>query len=314
MLDRDESALHAVQLSLRGRALLDSSELILADLRDADALREVFATRAPQVVFHAAALKHLPLLERYPTEAYKSNVVGTLNVLRAAERVDVARFVNISTDKAANPCSVLGYSKRLAEGLTAAVSRDASGTYMSVRFGNVLGSRGSVLTAFTAQIAAGGPVTVTDPRVTRYFMTIQESVQLVIQAAAIGRDGEALVLDMGEPVSIDSVARHLIELSGRQIEIEYTGLREGEKMHEELLGEGEADSRPIHELISHTSVPPFDPFEARAIDPWSVQEELIKQLLYRCESLSSAVDGDGQAGSFLAQRPTGQGARLRSAS
>ena len=290
MLDRDESALHAVELSLYGKAMLDTDDIVLGDIRDAQFVVNLFERRRPQVVFHAAALKHLPLLESAPGEAVKTNIWGTLTILEAAAATGVERFVNISTDKAANPCSVLGYSKRLAEGLTSAVAAEAAGTYMSVRFGNVLGSRGSVLTAFTAQIAAGGPVTVTDPRVTRYFMTIKEAVQLVIQAAAIGRDGEALVLDMGEPVSIDSVARHLIELSGKRVEIEYTGLREGEKMHEELLGDGESDSRPIHELISHTPVPPFDPYDARTLDAWEHRDNLIATLQKRCAILSDRVE------------------------
>ena len=206
MLDRDESALHAVQLSLHGRALLDDDSTVLADIRDEARVHEVFAERRPEVVFHAAALKHLPLLEKYPAEAVKSNVWGTLTVLRAAQAIGVGTFVNISTDKAANPISVLGYSKRIAERLTAQMAAETDGTFLSVRFGNVLGSRGSVLTAFASQIEVGGPVTVTDPDVTRYFMTVQEAVQLVIQAAAIGRDGEALVLDMGEPVRIADVA------------------------------------------------------------------------------------------------------------
>ena len=186
----------------------------------------------------------------------KTNIWGTLTVLEAAQAVGVERFVNISTDKAANPISVLGYSKRIAEGLTAAVAAEADGNYLSVRFGNVLGSRGSVLTAFAAQIAAGGPVTVTHPDVTRYFMTVNEAVELVIQAAATGRCGEALVLDMGKPVSIDDVARHLIELSGEDIDVEYTGLRAGEKMHEDLFSDGEPDRRPVHPLMSHVDVPP----------------------------------------------------------
>ena len=173
--------------------MLDSDDTELGDIRDERYVRELFARRAPHVVFHAAALKHLPLLESAPGEAVKTNVWGTQHVLAAAVEAGVERFVNVSTDKAANPCSVLGYSKRLAEGLTATASRDAAGLFMSVRFGNVLGSRGSVLTTFTAQIAGGGPITVTDPRVTRYFMTIREAVQLVIQAGAIGvagrRDG-----------------------------------------------------------------------------------------------------------------------------
>ncbi len=275
MLDRDESALHAVQLSIYGKAMLDSDDVVLGDIRDSLFIDTLFETRRPEVVFHAAALKHLPMLEQYPGEAVKTNVWGTLSILEAARAYDVERFVNISTDKAANPCSVLGYSKRLAEGLTAAVAEEAQGTFLSVRFGNVLGSRGSVLTAFASQIANGGPVTVTDPGVTRYFMTVQEAVQLVIQAAAIGRDGEALVLDMGEPVSIDGVARQLIELSGKDVDVVYTGLRGGEKMHEELWGDGEPDLRPVHPLVSHTPVPAFAPLAARELDPWSDKARVI---------------------------------------
>ena len=255
MLDRDESALHGTQLSLDGRALLDTPDVVLADIRDAITLRRIFIERRPDVVFHAAALKHLPMLEQYPDEAWKTNVLGTLNVLDAAQSSGVGVFVNISTDKAANPTSVLGYSKRIAERLTAAVAHEAPGRYLSVRFGNVLGSRGSVLTAFADQIAHGGPVTVTHPEVTRYFMTVPESVQLVIQAAAIGRDGEALVLDMGEPVRILDVARQLIGMSGRDVEIVFTGLRPGEKLHEELLAPGETGERPEHPLVQHVTVP-----------------------------------------------------------
>ena len=259
MLDRDESALHAVQLALHGRAMLDDDSTVLADIRDEARVKEVFDDRRPEVVFHAAALKHLPLLEKYPAEAVKSNVWGTLTVLRAAQSIGVATFVNISTDKAANPISVLGYSKRIAERLTAQIAAETDGgTYLSVRFGNVLGSRGSVLTAFASQIEAGGPVTVTDPDVTRYFMTVQEAVQLVIQAAAIGRDGEALVLDMGEPVRIADVAQQLVSQSPDPIEIVYTGLRPGEKLDEDLFGDGEVDERPIHPLISHVAVPPLE--------------------------------------------------------
>ena len=288
MLDRDESALHAVQLSIYGRALLDSDEVVLGDIRDSLYIDCLFAQRKPEVVFHAAALKHLPMLEQYPGEALKTNVWGTLTVLEAARNHGVEKFVNISTDKAANPSSVLGYSKRLAEGLTAAVSQQADGTYLSVRFGNVLGTRGSVLTVFTSQIANGGPVTVTDPMVTRYFMTVQEAVQLVIQAAAIGRDGEALVLDMGQPVSIDGVARQLIEFSGRDIEIVYTGLRQGEKMHEELWGNGESDLRPMHPRVSHTQVPPMDPLEARELDPWADPEVVVKAFVACADQLACA--------------------------
>lgn len=289
MLDRDESALHATQLSIYGQAMLDDDSTVLADIREPRAIRELFELRQPQVVFHAAALKHLPMLEKAPGEAIKTNVWGTMTVLEAAAAVGVERFVNISTDKAAKPINVLGYSKRVAEGLTSAVAATASGTFLSVRFGNVLGSRGSVLTAFAAQISAGGPVTVTDPRVTRYFMTIKEAVQLVIQAAAIGSDGEALVLDMGEPVAINTVAEQLIEMSGRRIEIVYTGLREGEKLHEDLLGEGEADVRPQHPLISHTPVPEASTEAAQDLDPWATRPRIVDSLAAICETMNASL-------------------------
>jgi len=278
MLDRDESALHSVQLSIHGRALLDDDGTVLADIRDEARIHEIFQTRRPQVVFHAAALKHLPLLEQSPAEALKTNVWGTLTVLEAAAASGVERFVNISTDKAANPISVLGFSKRIAERLTAHVATEAEGTFLSVRFGNVLGSRGSVLTSFASQIEAGGPVTVTDPEVTRYFMTVQEAVQLVIQAAVIGRDGEALVLDLGQPVRIADVARHLAAQAPRPVEIVYTGLRPGEKMHEELFGDGEVDERPFHPLISHVPVPAISPENARGIQPYSANDKLHEEL------------------------------------
>ena len=282
MLDRDESALHAVQLSIHGRALLDSSDVVLADIRDRAVLQDIFLDRQPEVVFHAAALKHLPMLEQYPAEAMKTNVLGTVNVLKASAAASVERFVNISTDKAADPISVLGYSKRVAERVTAAVAADTPGTYLSVRFGNVLGSRGSVLTSFAAQIAAGGPVTVTHPEVTRYFMTVQEAVQLVIQAAAIGADGEALILDMGEPVLIEDVARQLIDQSGDDIEIVYTGLRDGEKMHEELFGLDEWDHRPAHPLVSHVPVPEVSLGRVLETPISKSNDEMTKQLYEWC--------------------------------
>ena len=166
-------------------------------------------------------------------------MVGTQNVLDAAEHVGVTHFVNVSTDKAANPTSVLGYTKRLTERLTAAQGLDASGTYVSVRFGNVLGSRGSVLPAFREQAKRGGPITVTHPDITRYFMLVEEAALLVINAGAIGRDGEVLVLDMGEPVKIVDVARRFAEQHTPPLEIVFTGLREGEKLHEDLVAEGE---------------------------------------------------------------------------
>ena len=259
LLDRDESALHAVQMSLTGRALLDDGTLALCDIRDAESLMAVFAEERPQVVFHAAALKHLTLLEQFPLEGWKSNVLGTLNVLEAAYSVHVETFVNISTDKAADPTCVLGYTKRLAERLTADFASRDMGTYVSVRFGNVLGSRGSVVEAFTAQIERGGPVTVTHPSVERYFMLIPEAAQLVLQASAIGTDGQVMVLDMGQPVRILDVAKSMISLSGRRnVDIEFTGLRPGEKLSEQLFSSDSQAQATAHPLVSQTPVPVID--------------------------------------------------------
>ena len=276
MLDRDESALHEVQLSIHGRALLDTPQTVLADLRDVATISHIFETRQPEVVFHAAALKHLPLLERYPGEAYKTNVLGTATLLKAAQDNDVKVFVNISTDKAANPISILGYSKRIAERITAYFgTQSSSAKFISVRFGNVLGSRGSVLMSFRDQIEKGGPVTVTHRGVTRYFMTISEAVQLVIQAGAIGSSGEVLVLDMGSPVSIYDVAARLVRNSQKNVEIEIVGLRAGEKVHEELFGDGEVDTRPKHPLISHVPVNPINT-EVLLSDPKDAKSFMIE--------------------------------------
>ncbi len=186
---------------------------------------------------------------------------------------------------------MLGYSKRLAEGLTSAVSAEASGTYLSVRFGNVLGSRGSVLTSFTAQIEAGGPVTVTHPEVTRYFMTVQEAVELVIQAAAIGLDGEALVLDMGGPVRIADVAKHLIETAGRPVDIVYTGLREGEKLHEDLFDAGEPDTRPRHPLVSHVPVTALQPEAVQKIEAEAEAHQVTESMRTLCGQLGRDTGG-----------------------
>lgn len=256
MVDHDDTALHGLQLSMTGKALLDDPNLVLADVRDAPRMFSIFRTYRPDVVFHAAALKHLSILESCPDEGYKTNVIGTYVSLMAARAVGVKTFVNVSTDKAADPTSILGSTKRQAERLTATLATEGRGTYLSVRFGNVLGSRGSVLPTMRAQIAAGGPVTVTDPDVTRYFMTVEEAVRLVLCAAAFGGNGETLVLDMGAPVRIADVARQLIAESDRPIEIVYTGLRPGEKLHEVLLDEGTPDVRPHHPLVTHTRVEP----------------------------------------------------------
>lgn len=256
-LDRDETGLQQTQIRLQGNGLLESHDFVLADIRDFETIEKVFIDRRPDVVFHAAALKHLPMLEKFPDEAWKTNVLGTQNVLDAAAAANVQVFVNISTDKAADPTSVLGHSKRVAEKLTAAVGDETGARYLSVRFGNVIGSRGSMLPTFQALIDAGGPITVTDPEVTRFFMTIPEACQLVIQAGGIGRAGEVLILDMGEPVRILDVANRMIDQSGKNIKIVFTGLRPGEKLHEELFAGSETASRPFHEKISHAEVKPL---------------------------------------------------------
>ncbi|MEI6623133.1 MAG: nucleoside-diphosphate sugar epimerase/dehydratase [Actinomycetes bacterium] len=277
MLDRDESALHAVKLSIFGQALLADDDLILADVRDRDRMMEVFELRRPSVVFHAAALKHLSLLENAPAEAIKTNVLGTANVVDAAIASGCSLFVNISTDKAANPISVLGYSKRITERITAAAAKDATGQYVSVRFGNVLGSRGSVLITFAEQIRRGGPVTITDPDVTRFFMTIPEAVLLVLQAAVCGHSGQVLILDMGKPIRIEAVAQQLIRSAGGGIAITYTGLNPGEKLHEDLLGEGEQQDRPSHPKIIQVECEPLTAQEIRfdlSADPDELHEQL----------------------------------------
>jgi dTDP-glucose 4,6-dehydratase len=267
LLDRDESGLLETQMSLTGQGLLQGEQVLLGDIRDADAMRTVFAKTRPDVVFHAAALKHLPLLETFPLEAWKTNVLGTLNVLSAAAENGVGTFVNISTDKAADATCVLGYSKRIAERLTAEFAGSEPGRYVSVRFGNVLGSRGSVLHTFAAQIERGGPITVTHPDVERFFMLIPEACQLVLEAGAAGRDGEVMVLEMGEPVRIADVANSMIRMSGRRdIEIHYTGLRPGEKLTEALFSEDEGRRPSANPLINRVVVPSLASGEVRRLD------------------------------------------------
>lgn len=217
---------------------------VIMNVANKDGLREVFQAYKPDVVFHAAAHKHVPLMEGQPEEAVLNNVFGTWGLAELAGEYGVKHFVMISTDKAVNPTSVMGATKRTAEKICQALNKKYSQTiYVAVRFGNVLGSRGSVVPLFRKQIAAGGPVTITDPRITRYFMTIPEASKLVIQAGSIGQGGEVFVLDMGEPVRIQDLAEHMIHLAGYEpnvdIEIKYTGLRPGEKLYEELFLDGE---------------------------------------------------------------------------
>lgn len=226
---------------------------VIADVRFGDRIMALFGALKPQIVFHAAAHKHVPLMEMNPAEAITNNVLGTRNVVQAAQAAGVERLVMISTDKAVNPTSVMGASKRAAELIVHEAALTSGLPYMAVRFGNVLGSRGSVVLTFRQQIAAGGPVTVTDPEMKRFFMTIPEAVQLVLQAAVLGSGGEVFLLDMGEPIKIVDMATDLIRLSGlevgRDIDIVFTGLRPGEKLFEELFVPGERYERTRHEKI-----------------------------------------------------------------
>lgn len=256
LLDHDESALHAMQLEFHGHGLFEDDTSVLCDIRDSDALRRVFARVRPDLVFHAAAHKHLPLLERYPAEGVKTNVIGTNNVVRAAVEAGVSRLVNVSTDKAARPMSVLGATKRLAEILVAGQAEGATRT-ASVRFGNVLGSRGSFLHSLAWQLNRGLPVTVTDPGVSRYFMTIPEAAGLVIEAAVMADAGETFVLDMGAPVQILDLINRFVALRGDSPPtIIFTGLRPGEKLHEELFDDAEVRTETTHRRI--TSVAQLD--------------------------------------------------------
>jgi FlaA1/EpsC-like NDP-sugar epimerase len=261
MLDHDESNLHRLQLELTGEGLLDSDDLVVADVRDAHRMTQVIADLRPDVIFHAAALKHLPMLERHPCEGVKSNVLGTLNVVRAAVEHGVRRFILISTDKAADPASVLGATKQLAERVTKHASSGPDGTIVAaVRFGNVLGSRGSLLSVLAEQLRNDEPFTVTHPDVTRFFMTIEEAVGLVLEAAHLARGGETFVLDMGQPVRIvDLVESYARQLGIEDVDIRYTGLRPGEKLHEALFAVEEAREATAHPRISSTSSATLDP-------------------------------------------------------
>jgi len=249
LLDHDETNLHSLQLAVTGEALLDSDEVVIGDIRDRGRVNQVFDEFRPEIVFHAAAHKHLPLLERHPCEGVKTNVQGTQILAEAAVRTGVERFVLISTDKAADPTSVLGATKRLAEILVQAQDGGLT-SFASVRFGNVLGSRGSFLHVLADQVHRGEAVTVTDPDVTRYFMTVQEAVHLVLAAAGMAENGEIFVLDMGQPVRIvDLVQQYLKQLHVADVPVRFTGLRPGEKLNEDLFSSAERRIPTANEKI-----------------------------------------------------------------
>ncbi len=253
LLGHGENSIYEIELELRRKYPNLHIETEIADIQDRVKIDTIFGKYKPEVVFHAAAHKHVPLMERNPEEAVKNNILGTRNVAEAADKVHSKVFVMISTDKAVNPTSVMGATKRVAEMIVQSMHKVSKTRFVAVRFGNVLGSRGSVIPVFKKQIAEGGPVTVTHPDMVRYFMTIPEAVQLVVQAGAMAKGGETFILDMGEPVKIDDLARDLIRLSGFEpnvdIKVEYTGVRPGEKLYEELLTEAEGTLKTKHERI-----------------------------------------------------------------
>lgn len=253
ILDIYENNAYDIQMELRRTHPELNLEVIIGSVRDAVRLNHVMETYRPELVFHAAAHKHVPLMEESPNEAIKNNVIGTYKLAKAAAEYGVKRFVQISTDKAVNPTNIMGASKRLCEMVIQMMNRESKTEFVAVRFGNVLGSNGSVIPLFKKQIEAGGPVTVTHPDIIRYFMTIPEAVSLVLQAGYYAKGGEIFILDMGEPVKIDTMARNMIRLSGYEpdvdIKIEYTGLRPGEKLYEELLMKEEGMQETANKLI-----------------------------------------------------------------
>ena len=253
ILDIYENNAYDIQQELTRRYPELNLVVLIGSVRNTNRVNSIFETYRPEIVYHAAAHKHVPLMEDSPNEAIKNNVMGTQRIATAADRYGVDKFVLISTDKAVNPTNVMGASKRICEMIIQMMNQRSRTNFVAVRFGNVLGSNGSVIPLFKQQIAEGGPVTVTDPEIIRYFMTIPEAVSLVLQAGAYARGGEIFVLDMGEPVKILDLAVNLIKLSGyrpgEDIEIKFTGLRPGEKMYEELLTTQEHLEKTANRMI-----------------------------------------------------------------
>ena len=293
------SSLHALLLELRAAFPAVGVLPVIGDVTVPERVAEVFRQTSPDLVFHAAAHKHVPLMELNPKEAVRNNVLGTRVVAEAALVAGVDRFVLISTDKAVNPTSVMGVTKRIAEQVIRGFNHRGRTKYSVVRFGNVLGSNGSVVPLFTEQIRKGGPITVTDPEIKRFFMTIPEAVQLVLQASVLGQGGEVFVLDMGEQIKIVDLARNMIVLSGlvpgKDIEIVFTGLRPGEKLYEELFDESEQVESTAHEKINRAvgALPSadfeqwLDQLEVNLLQ-WS-EDELFLQLRQRVPSFTPTM-------------------------
>jgi FlaA1/EpsC-like NDP-sugar epimerase len=279
LLGHGEFSIYSIDMELKQQYANTDIDIVpvIADVQDRDRIFEVIEEHQPTIIYHAAAHKHVPLMEYNPHEAVKNNVIGTKNVAEAADTLGVNTFVMVSTDKAVNPTNVMGATKRVAEMVVQQMARHSRTKFVAVRFGNVLGSRGSVIPLFKKQIEKGGPVTVTHPEMTRYFMTIPEASRLVIQAGTLANGGEIFVLDMGEPVKIVDLARNLIRLSGyteEEIPIEFTGIRPGEKMYEELLGEEEILPGEVYEKI----------YVGRTID---VDADVLIELIQRFNQLSA---------------------------
>lgn len=268
LLDHNENDVYFLELELRPRFPGVDFKAIIGDIQDVGLLRHIFRAHKPEVIFHAAAHKHVPLMEQNPIAAVKNNVLGTRNLLYAATHYGAERFVLISTDKAVNPTSIMGATKRMAEMILQSKAGRTPTRLMAVRFGNVIGSAGSVVPLFKKQIENGGPVTVTHPEVTRYFMSIPEAASLVLQAGALGKGGEIFILDMGEPIKIADLAKTLITLSGlvpgKDISIQFTGLRAGEKLYEELLHDAEHDKVTRHNKIYISKPEKFEPARLRS--------------------------------------------------
>ena len=253
LLDQAESPLHELELEFNEKGISFKHEVVIGDVRNQDRMRNVFNTFKPHIVFHAAAYKHVPMMENNPSESILNNILGTKTVADLAVEFKVEKFVMISTDKAVNPTNVMGASKRIAEIYTQSLGKTAQTKFITTRFGNVLGSNGSVIPRFKKQIEEGGPITITHPDITRFFMTIPEACQLVLEAGCMGKGGEIFVFDMGQSVKIIDLARKMIKLSGlkedRDIKIIYTGLRPGEKLFEELLASSENTLATHHQQI-----------------------------------------------------------------
>jgi FlaA1/EpsC-like NDP-sugar epimerase len=253
ILDIYENNAHAIGLELKDKYPNLNLQVLIGSVRDSRRVNQVFSKYKPEIVYHAAAHKHVPLMEDSPNESIKNNVIGTLKTVQSADKYGVEKFVLISTDKAVNPTNIMGATKRICEMIIQTYNKRSETDFVAVRFGNVLGSNGSVIPLFKKQIAVGGPVTVTDPNIIRYFMTIPEAVSLVLQAGAKAEGGEIFVLDMGKPVKILTLAENLIKLSGftpyKDIQIEFTGLRPGEKLYEELLMSEEGLTATENSLI-----------------------------------------------------------------